>query len=508
MIPLWILPEEDDEDTFSYKKHQVDGIHWMIEQEKQETPFCGGFLCDEMGLGKTVEVLGLIKNNAVKRTLMMGPIAVLTQWKELAQKSKINTFIVDRTKYQWMAATKIYVSQPSVYIINYECAIRHPSLISIFTWDRLVLDEAHRLANHKSLVHKTVLNIATKRRWIVTGTPIVNGLNDARSLLAIGGMDPLTIPYGIQGMLPIVQEKAICRSVNELRPFMTDLPKPPIIHIHTLSFESPEEQLFYRSIQGKLVAKLNIMIENGSEQWMILKLMLMLRQLSVNPQVYINARRREMPDYPREDWKSEGTKFSALKNIITAQMEQNHRWIVFCQFHDEMDILKKYLNTLPRIKRVQTYSGKNTPDERDKIIQRTKEPLYGAKNTEVLLVQLQSGSVGLNLQHFDRIAFISPWWTAALMDQAIGRAVRIGQKKSVEVHHLRLQEESSMNIDALMIEKVEAKRELCSWFLMNASRGIPPPSLLKHTDTSDEEGDDPLAGDDPCAVGSPQNPTV
>jgi SNF2 family DNA or RNA helicase len=136
-----------------------------------------------------------------------------------------------------------------------------------------------------------------------------------------------------------------------------------------------------------------------------------------------------------------------------------------------MDILASFLHKLPRMRYVQKYSGKLSQDQRNEIVQETKTPFEGEKTTDCLLVQLQSGSVGLNLQHFDRVVFLSPWWTAALMDQAVGRAVRIGQEKRVEVHHLRLKEEAVMNIDRFMIEKVENKRTLCDWFLSKSSRG-------------------------------------
>jgi SNF2 family DNA or RNA helicase len=243
--------------------------------------------------------------------------------------------------------------------------------------------------------------------------------------------------------------------------------------VHSLPFESNEERDFYRSIQGKLVERLQVLMEEGSDQWAILKLLLLLRQISVHPQVYINARKRQSKYYVRPDWVGDSTKFAALKNLIEKESVGEHRWIIFSHFHDEMELLAASLKELPRIRRVQIYSGKQTQEERDDIVQASKEALTEEKNTEVLIVQLQSGSVGLNLQHFDRIAFLSPWWTAALMDQAIGRAVRIGQESQVEVHHFRLEEEKTMNIDRLMIEKVEQKRELCDWFLENASRGLP-----------------------------------
>jgi SNF2 family DNA or RNA helicase len=77
------------------------------------------------------------------------------------------------------------------------------------------------------------------------------------------------------------------------------------------------------------------------------------------------------------------------------------------------------------------------------------------------LIQLQSGGVGLNLQHFQSIVFSGPWWTAALMEQAVGRAVRIGQKSQVVVHHIVLKEEQGLNIDKHMRTKAEAKGKMC-----------------------------------------------
>jgi len=77
-----------------------------------------------------------------------------------------------------------------------------------------------------------------------------------------------------------------------------------------------------------------------------------------------------------------------------------------------------------------------------------------------MLIQLQAGGVGLNLQEYDRIIFISPWWTSALIDQAVARAVRMGQKKVVHVYHLHLEaeQENTINIDAMVNEKAEQKR--------------------------------------------------
>jgi SNF2 family DNA or RNA helicase len=78
----------------------------------------------------------------------------------------------------------------------------------------------------------------------------------------------------------------------------------------------------------------------------------------------------------------------------------------------------------------------------------------------------------LNLQEFDRIIFSSPWWTQSMMNQAVGRAVRIGQTKQVVVHHLHLNEEKTLNIDRIMNDKAKLKGTLNERILGMANRNI------------------------------------
>jgi superfamily II DNA or RNA helicase len=129
---------------------------------------------------------------------------------------------------------------------------------------------------------------------------------------------------------------------------------------------------------------------------------------------------------------------------------------------------------------VQIYSGALNAAEKEAVLAATHS---GAKS-EVLLVQLQSGGVGLNLQHFNKIMFTGPWWTKALMEQAVGRAVRIGQTKQVMVYHLKLaaedesdtadeeEKEGGLNIDNFISEKAHAKGELCGAVLGGANKTV------------------------------------
>ena len=129
-----------------------------------------------------------------------------------------------------------------------------------------------------------------------------------------------------------------------------------------------------------------------------------------------------------------------------------------------MEMLADFLKAFPFVGSVLQYHGGMSMKERDAAIKASHLPSTDAKQ-DVFLIQLQAGGTGLNLQHYDRIIFVSPWWTSALLDQARGRAVRIGQKNVVKVYWLKLKTESTFNIDSFIMEKAEKKRDLGETFL-------------------------------------------
>lgn len=74
------------------------------------------------------------------------------------------------------------------------------------------------------------------------------------------------------------------------------------------------------------------------------------------------------------------------------------------------------------------------------------------------------------------------------MDQAVGRAVRIGQKDIVEVTLLVLKEEDSMNIDETMLQRVEEKRGMLEKVFQHASRGaLIAPQQSAEAQSAEEE---------------------
>ena len=456
LAPLWT--------GFAYKPHQDVGIKWMLQREA--APQSGGLLCDEMGLGKTMEVLGLMKNSPLRLNLLLCPKAVIAQWVAAATRSDFNVMTYDQPTAIWKRVSPLKPSDPWLYISNYEKVATKMRLFEAYAWDRIVLDEAHRVRNGGGATYKAIHSLGRKTLWAVTATPIVNSVKDMNNLFALVGYASAKLNdpnYRLQ----VVEEACLHRSMAEMRETLTELPAAPVITKECLDFETEAEGDFYRSIQGKIAARWKHLENDNTKEMFVL--LMRLRQLSLHPQVYISAmKRRSVLGYPRADWEEPSTKFTALRKKLE-EPGRPTKWIVFCQFHDEMEILQAYLSTSPAVKNIWQYHGGISDAEKDDVIENTKAPV--GEGHDILLLQLQSGGVGLNLQHFSKIIFMSPWWTAALMDQAVGRAVRIGQKDIVEVTLLVLKEEDSMNIDETMLQRVEEKRGMLDKVFQHASRG-------------------------------------
>lgn len=444
--PLW--------EGFAYKPHQMVAIRWMLERERA-TP-SGGLLCDEMGLGKTMEILGLIKNSPKRHNLLLCPKAVVAQWRVAAGRSRFN--VLEVRGQAWTMTTPYRSGQPMLFVTNYEKLVSKK--VFGFHWHRVILDEAQRVRVRSSKIWGAINAMRRRTTWCVSATPVVNSEKDIKALFELVGYKKEELAI----LPPLMASACLHRSMAEMRPVLKELPCAPTVVKEFLDFETEDEAEFYRGIQGLIMRRWRSLERDQSP--VLFSLIMRLRQISLHPQVYINARKREWVNYGRDNWVGASTKFNALRRKMETATAPS-RWIVFCQFHDEMEMLQSFLEKVPAVNRIQMYHGGLTDKAKEAVIAGTFGSLDDGH--EVLLLQLQSGGVGLNLQHFSKVVFMSPWWTSALMDQAIGRAVRIGQKEVVEVTMFLLREEESMNIDKKMLEKVEEKRDVLAKLFTHAS---------------------------------------
>ena len=467
ITPLW--------NGFAYKPHQTVGITWMQARETQLP--CGGIVCDEMGLGKTIEMLGLIKcDKKTTHTLLIAPVAVLNQWADTAKKSKITVLrpSVTARHVAWEVDGIDRFKAPKLYIIGYEAARSKHELLTTFPWDRLICDEAHRIASGNSCFELVDLLVA-RARWLLSATPIVNGIEDLAHLFQILGVEnPKHVVGNFETLEPVANKLILARSMDQLRESIPDAPPKYVVNTVKLPFHTEEEAEFYRGMSGVIVRRWKALDSDGAGALGKIQLFMKLRQLSLHPQVYIDARKKALgSNYDRPDWVGDSTKFEAICSKIGSQIGDGahpHKWIVFCHFHPEMDLLKKMLEKQSWCRTVSIYSGALNHKTREEVLKATHVPLPDSSMTDVILIQLQSGGTGLNLQHFDRIIFTGPWWTRALMEQAIGRAVRIGQTQTVEIYNFVLMEEEGINIDSKMKACADEKGDLCKTILQMACR--------------------------------------
>ncbi|KAG4306347.1 hypothetical protein PORY_000335 [Pneumocystis oryctolagi] len=220
-----------------------------LEFPKMDYAYCGGILADEMGLGKTIEILSLIHSNRLdtssnttpfivssntsiqpcRTTLVVAPMSLLEQWRSEAEfASKPNTlkvqiyYGIDKsidilTQCQTNSQPDLLITSYGVVLSEWSQTIANKATFNLFEIDfyRIVLDEAHYIKNKLSKTAKACSALNSKRRWVLTGTPIVNKLEDLFSLIHFLKVEPwgnfvfwktfITIPF---------ESKNIIRALN------------------------------------------------------------------------------------------------------------------------------------------------------------------------------------------------------------------------------------------------------------------------------------------------------
>ncbi|KIV93213.1 hypothetical protein PV10_04448 [Exophiala mesophila] len=254
----------------------------------QEQNCLGGILADEMGLGKTIEMYSLIHSNrsqidletlgqtttsvnqlprlpqssthvepAPCTTLVVAPMSLLAQWESEAIKcskpGSLRTLVYYGTdksvNLQTLCSTANASSAPNVIITSYGIVLSefgqvsaaggergsHGGLFSV-DFHRVILDEAHTIKNRQAKTSKACYEIKAKHRWVLTGTPIVNRLEDLFSLVRFLKVEPwsnfsfwktfITVPF---------ESKEIARALNVVQTVLE-----PLVLRRTKDMKTPE----------------------------------------------------------------------------------------------------------------------------------------------------------------------------------------------------------------------------------------------------------------------------
>uniref|UniRef100_A0A915ECT6 Uncharacterized protein n=1 Tax=Ditylenchus dipsaci TaxID=166011 RepID=A0A915ECT6_9BILA len=151
-----------------------------------------GILADEMGLGKTIQTIALLAHLACERTiwgphLIIVPTSVLLNW-EIELKKWCPSFKVlsyfgsakERAEKRkgWSKDNAFHVC-----ITSYKVVTQDVRAFKKKAWQYMILDEAQNIKNFKSQRWQMLLNIRSRRRLLLTGTPLQNSLMELWSLL-------------------------------------------------------------------------------------------------------------------------------------------------------------------------------------------------------------------------------------------------------------------------------------------------------------------------------------
>ena len=403
--------------------HQEKALRWMIQSEKRTHLPPGGILADDMGLGKTLETISLVIGRVQRSTLIVVPANLISQW-----KSEFEKFAPHFKVYVDTVPPELE-SSPFVTLTSYIKAIRYESIYT-FCWNRIILDEAHYIRNSKGTINKGVNNIVAQYRWCLTGTPIQNYISDIISLLVFIGHEKEDLEGDI--LEEVVEECVLRRTKVGLN---IDMP-PKEESVIKVDMKTLQEHSMYKKLNKNML--LNSSIHH-------LELLLRLRQASILPQLVLNGYKKKKIKGTNFVWKYSNSKLDTI--IDTIVRNPHEKPIIFCYFIKEME----YLETQLEKKNIEfrTINGSVSMHDRGRIIN-------NADSFNVLIIQMQAGSTGLNLQMFNAVHFTGPHWNPTHEDQAIARVYRIGQKNKVIVRKYILRD----TIEEHIIKIQEAKHEI------------------------------------------------
>ena len=301
------------------RPYQKLGVAWLWYLYNQQL---GGILADEMGLGKTPQALALLASisrsenrgptpagqqaGTVHRTaprrpsLVVCPASLMENWRrEAARFTPQLTVLVhhgDR-RAEEIAAFGTH----DLIITSYGTLTRDDELFTAIEFDIIIADEAQHLKNRRTQAAQSLRTLRGRGRFLLTGTPLENSLDDLRSLfeyLMPGFI--AAVPSGVRGAdrawyderLRIQTAPYILRRTK-----LAVAPELPEKIEQIIGCEpTPAQAALYRRMQEKTEHELMKLAATGASQGTMhlaaLTQLLRLRQICCDPRLIQNRPRR------------------------------------------------------------------------------------------------------------------------------------------------------------------------------------------------------------------------
>lgn len=317
----WIVMRDETRRPKFEEKHFYGNLYsgeFSLEKPVLKSVCRGGILADEMGLGKTVSTLSLLhsvpydkdytaeqarnERYAFATTLVILPMSLLQQWQDEFKKANgdENTFLVyyggetgNDLRSQLCRANAPLVVFTTYGTVQAEWSrlvkddvgneVPQSGLYSV-KFFRIVLDEGHNIRNRMAKTTKAIYDLKSSRKWILTGTPIINRLDDLYSLIKFLELEPwsnisywntfVTTPFekkDYKQSLDVVQailEPVLLRRTKNMKKngkALVELPPKEVV-IERIKF-SPREKNLY----GWFLARAENSVRDGLQRGDLLK---------------------------------------------------------------------------------------------------------------------------------------------------------------------------------------------------------------------------------------------
>ena len=449
--------------NMEHKEHQSEGVKWCLSRESvtenNSSRVLGGIMADDMGLGKTIQMLGVVVCNFKKHTLIVLPKALLNQWmKSINEIYKHEPLLYHGQRIKTF--TEEQITKAPIVITTYGMLNKLHNI----KWDRVIFDEAHHLRNKETRIQEGALQLKAKNKecimWFVTGTPIQNRITDLHSLYKILGINKseYTDP---RKHIDLIKMYIIKRNKKDIK---LNIPKINENNI-VIDWTNEEERDVAEELHTLSVTQSkNISIEKSKfinpYKKPMLPFTMFARQLCVCPKAFephLTKLLKEEKHYQQDNISEMlvNTGNSKMDTVIKTVLERknNRKKLIFCQFKSEINMINRILSKHGFI--VDTIDGSTQSKARKQILEcQSQDPNY------TLVLQIQVGCEGLNLQTFSEVYFVSPNWNPAIEDQAIARCHRIGQKKEVDIFRFYMKDfdRASASLDTYIKMKQDEKR--------------------------------------------------
>lgn len=410
--------------------HQTEAKVWCLKKEKG-----GCLLALVMGAGKSIVSLAVMVERPMK-TLLVLPLSLLAQWEaEITTHTTGFTVAVHHGVKRMSKENQEKMQNADVVLTTYntiwsDYKNQRPEIYD--TFERVIIDEAHKLRERKSKMHIAVSEVFSdvEHKILLTGTPIANGMQDLISMFYLMNHTPYNDPKHWSGMT--LEDKA--EQVLELRKdyvlyktaeetIADKLPQISIMN-SSMGFQNPTNSGIYD----------NVLNGHIPTDYLIQKI-IKLRQCANDVKLLKD-----------ENIANEISDKLAMTKEIIKNLPAGEKVVIFSQWLGMLEILHDNIEEKSVI-----YHGNLKKEDKNALINAFKTD----DSIRIMYITLKAGSVGLNLTVANHAIICEPYFNAAEENQAISRVFRIGQTKHVMVHKLQIS--NSVESWLKQLQKVKSK---------------------------------------------------